>query len=481
MKTLNAFNFMSEKILSLVSVLFLLLNFLIWHTNIELFDSIKYQAFNLGVVIILGALLLNVHKFNFKTFVKNNVFLLLLIASITFNSFNMFYKMNQGIVDMGQRANVLLIKSLPHLLLITILYSKENIKTIVITLIIVSYLIVFYSLIPILSKHFGLVKIFNIDLNETIRAKSIFNNPNTLGEFAYIGLFISLFLIVIANKSIYKIIVSLNLPVLIYSIILSGSKTALFMSALSVLLIFAYYFYLNKNNKVFMLSLSLLMVFATLVIFKFYPSLLANLRINNNLSGRDRIWYNTLTIIQKYTYRGIGYNNFTYVYKELYNVTTSPHNLFLGVYVELGLLGLIFTLLTFGYYFIKNHNYIIINKNNKLNIYYIMINIFYLTYLIGGFTEYSFLKVQTMGIFLMFIFGFNNVLYQKEVEREKISAKVTYLLINILMIVTTYLIYKDYSKVFYILLLSNINITIVFYILDRYKNYLSNAYFKPIN
>lgn len=459
-KIIGIINKITSENQGILSGLFLILNFLIWHTRVDIFVSRQYQVFNIGIIVLLVSFAININNFNFKTFIKENMFLMLIFSVTIYNSFDIIIDFNGIEVDMGARSNILLMAAFPHFLMI--LASFQNIKkrNFVISISLVLLVILGYSIIPILAQHGGLESIFGISINFSDRSMSVLNNPNALGEFAFIGIFITVFLIIISKHTSLKVMLCLTLPIMMYAIILSGSKTSLYTTIAIIPLVLGYFNFFNKKNKNFLLVLLLIGIIGFSYIYlNHYDFIMENIRTGVGLSGRDLIWKNTLTIIDKNGLKGIGYNNFTYVYREYFKITTSPHNMLLGVYAELGLLSFLLTVILFVYMIFRNHNIVVTGKEVKYKSYLIMFNIFYILYLIAGFSEYSYLKVQTMNIFLFAIIGFNNGVINR--LRYKDKNKYLYLaLLPVVLLVTIlfgYLRNKDLS----ILMMNSILLSII--------------------
>lgn len=422
----------------ILSGLFLVLNFLIWHTRIDIFASKQYQLFNLGIIVLLVIFTFNLNNFNFKTFIKENIFLILIFALTIYNSFDIIINFNGIQVDMGERSNILLMAAFPHFLLILASFQNISRRNFIISISLVLVLILGYSILPILAKHKELESIFGISIKFTDRSMSILNNPNALGEFSFIGIYIVLFIAIISRYTSIKIILCMMLPILAYSIVLSGSKTSLYVAVTIFLLVFSYFKFFDKKNKNFLLMILFWGIIGFSYIYINHTEFIKeNIRTGIGLSGRDLIWKNTLSIIDKNGSKGIGYNNFTYVYLEYFKITTSPHNMLLGTYAELGMINFILTIILFVYMIFRNHNIIVSGKADKNKSYLIMFNIFYVIYLVDGFSEYSYLKVQTISIFLLALIGFNNGVINKINYKE--NNKYFYLALLPIVVLTSFL------------------------------------------
>lgn len=425
-----------KRYLDIFAILFLVMNFVIWYLNEISIDTSKYSIYFQLIYLLLAGLLLNINRLDFPKFVKENIFFILIFIIGLYNSTSIIMEFNGIVVDMGYRSRVLLLEAMPSFLFILAAFKLVDKRAIIIGFNIIIFIVVGYSLLAILKQHFGLEKFLGIAISSTsTRHQSILNNPNVLGEYAFIGIFLSFFLSLINKKFWIKIVSLLPIPILIYGIILSGSRTALFMTLTLYLIINLYFIYYKNNSKLILIIGNIIFAIGViLVISGVFDTYIDMIRADMSLTGRDTIWMNSLKIIDENIFRGIGYNNFTYVYNELYNVLTSPHNMLIGVTTELGLLATILVVFWFVHIIIRNHNVIIQNKSNKLTTYLILFNVFYITYFIGQFTEYSFLKFSTINTLFLVLQGFNhNIL--SEFKNKQYNSMYNYMRLVIVLIV----------------------------------------------
>jgi O-antigen ligase len=142
------------------------------------------------------------------------------------------------------------------------------------------------------------------------------------------------------------------LLVIIFSIILTGSRGNL-SAALTILLI--YFLYIRNVKKKIVFGFTI--VLALLIIIPLIPEFMIE-RITSSsedhASGRFDIWIVGLKALKKYWLYGAGLDNFpkaftefvTYQYGYLNNDRAS-HNIFLGIFVELGIIGISLLILGF--------------------------------------------------------------------------------------------------------------------------------------
>lgn len=428
-KSLLGLRFFASRFLDIFSVLFLILNFIIWHLNNKDLDVTKYRLYHQGIQMLLAVVLINFDKFNPKTFVKDNLILILIIILGLYNSLDIIIDF-QGIhVDMGMRSFDLMLEAFPSFLLIVIAYKMADRNAFIAGLGLVLVLILGYALLAIGHDQFNL----NTFLGQTItssgnRHQSILSNSNALGEYAFIGIFLSFFLSLLFYPLWLKLVILLPIPLLGHVIVLSGSRTGLLMTVSFYVVINLYYGYFKKNTKIILIIGNLILLFSVILLITgnldFYVD---RIRSEMSLSGRDTIWVNSLKIFDSYQFSGIGYNNFTYVYNEWYGVLTSPHNMFIGMTTEFGVLSLCLTIVWFGVLLIRNHNRIILNKDSKWTTYLIIFNAFYVTYFLGQMTEYSLLKFSTINTLFLALQGLNMQMLELRKEKKYESFKLTLL------------------------------------------------------
>ncbi|CCV65145.1 integral membrane protein, predicted O-antigen ligase-related protein (the O-antigen, a lipopolysaccharide is present in the outer membrane in gram-negative bacteria) [Paracholeplasma brassicae] len=430
-KSLLGLRFFASRFLDIFSVLFLILNFIIWHLNNKELDISKYRLYHQGIQLLFAVVLINFDKFNPKKFIKDNLIFILITILGLYNSLNIVIDFNGQSVDMGMRSFELMLEAFPSFILIIVAYRMANRRAFVTGLSIVLVLILGYALLAIGQDQFNLNTFFGqVITSSGNRHQSILNNSNVLGEYAFIGIFISFFLSFLISPLWLKLVILLPVPILGHVMVLSGSRTGLFMTASYYAVINLYYKYFKKTSKMILMIGNLILFFSVILLIMGYLDFYVDsIRSEISLSGRDTIWFNGFKIIEQFQFSGIGYNNFTYVYNEWFGVLTSPHNMFIGMTAEFGILALGLTTVWFGVLFIRNHNQIITNVNSKFTTYLIFFNAFYLTFFIGQMTEYSLLKFSSINTLFLALQGLNFQMIElsKEKKYEPLKLSVLYL------------------------------------------------------
>lgn len=408
-KILYPFHLFLSRYLDIFAMLFLIMNAVIWYLNDSNMDVTKYRLFQQMSYVLLAIALTNFYRFDLKSFVKDNLFFLAIFALGLYNASSIIVDFNGYSIDMGLRSKELILEAFPTFLIILVSFRLVHKNAFIVGLISLLGLMVFYQSLAIGNKHFGLKVFEGITLVVSAgRHQAILNNPNVLGEYAFIGIYASFFIAMITKPFVLKIIALLPIPILGYGLILSGSRTALFMIIILYIMINVYLAYFRKASKIIILLGNLLLLSGIVLIsLGFFSNYIEMIRDEISFSGRDTIWINTFKIINDNLIKGVGYNNFTFVYNELFYSVTSPHNMLLGITAELGILGLLLVIGWFIYSIVKNHNAIIKNKGKEENTYLILFNVFYITFFIGQMTEASFLKFSTIFPLFLMIQAFN--------------------------------------------------------------------------
>ncbi len=212
------------------------------------------------------------------------------------------------------------------------------------------------------------LKISNIQFNEEHRVASFLENPNNLGAYSILSLFIIVLLLFNEKKKDKKIILFLSMFLIAINIILSQSRNAilaLFFGALVLAIIY------DKRVLIFSILLPIIMF----IIPQSRYRILSILDPEQN-SSRFKIWKTAELIIKDNPLFGVGYDNFAVKYPNyVYHnpdlmvhgsyVAQHPHNIFLKFQSELGIIGTIFFILFILLTIFTLYKYIKSNKDYK--------------------------------------------------------------------------------------------------------------------
>lgn len=405
----------------IVAVVLLLMHFTVWHINMPELQALQGSWLQFTTVMLLIAYVLTLHIIDPKEDIKPIGFILALLFVLIYNTTKLVIEINGNTIDFGLRSEELFMDVFPSFILTILVFRHLNKRTFDLALGTLLVLMIGYASIAV----YGFLNDQTTWFGFTIgilggRWQSILNNSNALGEYNFIGIFIIIYFLTLAKCYWQKFLVLLPLPVFLVSLILSGSRTALLMVLVAVMIFVLYYVFHTKRNQIMILFLFMgIGALFMLSRFGIFDELIALIRDESSLSGRDIIWKNSLQIIEDHLIHGVGYNNFTFIYNELYRSITSPHNMLIGIFVEFGVIGFILVLGWFTYLIIKNQNAIISLPDHPDRSRLITFNMFYIAYFIGQMTEYAFLKTGGINTLFLGMVGFNaKILYDMRFKQQ---------------------------------------------------------------
>ncbi|MBC5628047.1 O-antigen ligase family protein [Clostridium sp. NSJ-6] len=179
-------------------------------------------------------------------------------------------------------------------------------------------------------------------IDKTIRMSSFLENPNNLAAYSILAFFIVIILLISTKKLAYKLFYGLSSVLLLINIMFSQSRNALIAIVIGAFIIAVLY-----DKRFIILS------FILPVIFLIIPSIRSRVfqifDMSQN-SSRFKIWNIDWLMIKDYPLAGIGYENFSVQYP-LYTaknpnfivengyIAIHPHNIFLKIQTELGIIG----------------------------------------------------------------------------------------------------------------------------------------------
>lgn len=397
-----------EYYLDVLAVLFLTINMMLFYIDNEFFSLHSFPLYHLGIILISSALVINIYRLNLIKGLSTIAVLLLVFLVVLYNSYSIIMDFNGIIVDMGERSRILLMQAFPGFLLVLLLFWKISRPAFGVAMASVGLIATIYAGIAVYAFITETTELWDFSLVSFNRFQSILNNPNAFGELCFIGFVALLYLIIVIDSTIAKIAISPLTVLLLLGIVLSGSRTALLMTIIFSGVILAYYNYHERKQRVYLIVTFVLAIMLVVYLaFGGFPELIDHIRADFDTSGRDKIWYNILKIISDDGLKGIGYGNLTYVYNERFRVLTSAHNMYLGIYAELGFIGFSLILLWLVFVFVGTHNRIIVPQTDRNRKYLIVANALLIAFLVGQMTEFSFLHISTINTFILAFIGFS--------------------------------------------------------------------------
>jgi O-antigen ligase len=328
-----------NKIIKYMPEFILVLIFMSGRTNIPL-SNINYPIYVSLIGIFSLIIFLLVKKKRFKIplnyfFIMNFFFIFLLIFSL------FLYHSNYSFSKVFE---FLFYTMLTSILIYNIINNAHSLK----------YISKFFYIISFLFAFFGIIKgIISGDLFSG--RLSLIGGPNTYGRILVYG--ILCLLILVLNKQLSRIHL-ISLPFFLVAIILSGARQAIIGGFIAFLICLFLYFVLQDSKKKFKTTLYIFIIF----ILCFLPIYFVSSYITNTNSYQrimmlfnedkgssviTRLWLiqEGFEYINKNFLIGYGIGAFEY-YFPFYRY---PHNIFVEIWFELGIFGIVCFLFFFIY------------------------------------------------------------------------------------------------------------------------------------
>lgn len=396
-----------QRYLDVIGLCFLSVNMLLFYIDHEFVTDFSIEVYSFGITLVMIAIIVNLVQMDLLKSLSGTAFLLLIFGMILVNSDDIVMNFSGIVVDMGDRSRELALVAFPGFLLILLVFRKISKPAFAIAMGITALIALAYAGIAIYGFATKTTEMWGFTLVLGERYQSVLNNANALGELSFLGLLAVAYLIVTLKPISIRIVLAVLCLGLVLAIVLSGSRTSFIMALVLLFVLYAYFRYQDPSLKILLVvALFVILGLSAYLLFGGFPELVELLRDDLHLSGRDQIWQNLMTIIRDEGFRGIGYDNLTYVYNERFHVLTSAHNLYLGLFVETGLIGMILAILWLLSQIIWSHNRIILNPNHTDRKYLIITNAFLIAFLVGQMFEYAFLKISTHNTFVLAFLGF---------------------------------------------------------------------------
>ena len=236
-----------------------------------------------------------------------------------------------------------------------------------------------------------------------IRAYGTFPHPNILAGFLVIGLIMGLFFVSRATSNLSKAIVSCGTFVIIIGLFATFSRISWFFGIILFILFFLWNL-LNKNiNSVKHLSVLFFVSCATLTLFYWDPIVSRATIDTNSHAFQGRKQYNTWAIESiKQQPWGVGPGQYIdqLRHKQIIQPweTQPPHNIFLFIFAEFGVLGILLFIL----FHIKLFQDLLITWKELTGFTLLILGLAIIT--LGSFDHY-FVTIQQGRLLLFIIFG----------------------------------------------------------------------------
>ena len=168
----------------------------------------------------------------------------------------------------------------------------------------------------------------------------------------------------------YRYLLLFFIPLMLISIINTGSRSSLLVLLLSIS-IFVAIKIINNKNKIYSLLTSLIFLIVTITPILYFSLqneiLIERILITSEggelaLGGREILWLSMISIAIANPFLGYGYSGFENECYKLFGFVDSPHNLILEIILYTGLIGLFFYLIFLFKIFHKSYKIYVTNK-----------------------------------------------------------------------------------------------------------------------
>lgn len=408
--------------LSFITITYFLMMFIIWNVNINGLLSINRPIYLTANFVMIFAVLLNIDTIYKEKSFKNTIVLIILFLILINNALNTYH---------SERALSLVLGIIPIFIMYILAYFHKPDRLIKYGFNILIGLVFFYNVLGLIGFIFKFDNfIFNIPniLTDNYRYSSILTNPNSWGEFAVVSLVLSLVFFLkntnIKSRLIYGVSIVFN----VIALVLSMSRSAVLICVVIYIGLLIFY---NKWDRVFkkLLLLSLfgaLVIVIALAIYDF--DLFLNIfRLNQGLNEREFLWEYAFNLYKEYHPYGIGYGNGAmYLSIAEHLNTSSVHNMYLGILVEVGYFPFIILMLYFIHKIYVSFKY---SKYTKVyNTELLLISIFLVAFLVGSIFEHTFFKVGPVNTFIFILFALIIYMVRKVKDEGIYKKKVTHII-----------------------------------------------------
>lgn len=283
--------------------------------------------------------------------------------------------------------------------------SLKQVSTIIKCFIFTSFLSGIYSLIQI-----GYIFYLGYTIDPSIRISSFLENPNNLSAYSILSIFIVISLLINSKNKKYKVLYTSLLALLLVNIIFSQSRSAL------LAIVFGFLIFSVLWNKRFLIF----SIFIPIILFIIPQSRVRLIQIfdSSQNSSRFNIWEITKLMIKDNPLLGVGYENFSINYPNYiannpsYSIRDSyialhPHNIFLKIQVELGILASIIFILFLIYIIYTLYKLIKFKSNSNLKVLIIGISTSFTTFMLMNLID-CYLGAPKIMITFMILLGILN-------------------------------------------------------------------------
>ncbi len=294
---------------------------------------------------------------------------------------------------------------------------------------------IFFAGLLIYQFIFKGFSLLNLESDYLIQLKDFYVHKNTIGVFFTIVIIFSTVLHFNTNNSLYKTLLKLTIILFLLGLLISNSRSSIMVLIIGLMVLM----YILK--KKYFYGILVILVTITSLVFIEPINKIVNLyfRVETIASGRDIVYPAVFAALPHIWLTGAGpaaskYYMFMYypfqmgtpefMYWDYYVAKTEfghAHNFYLFYFADLGILGLLFSILFPILYIKLGYKSILYLKNTNQKLYFTMlsITIIALTYFIrgllewGGILSYGFISIDLPFWILFIVFAFIYLEYVK--------------------------------------------------------------------
>lgn len=223
------------------------------------------------------------------------------------------------------------------------------------------------------------------------RISSLTSNPNTLAWFILLTILLIFYHLILKQK--HRLILVLLLGVNLIALFSTSSRSSLISLFLGIFIFLA--FYMSQKNYIYLVITTL-----TILLFNINKILgSSKFRLNDGLSSRNIIWEKIMQSVDERIFYGIGLGSAGQLI--LGDFSTSTHNIYLSIFAEIGLLGLL-CFIFIWFFGVYNCGYQLIIKKNKDLLYILIISIL-LSLFVHQFFEAQLLTFNFLSFFWWYL------------------------------------------------------------------------------
>lgn len=437
----------------LILFIIILVPLVFWQPFFDPFGPAQLMVIRVFIPFFILIYLINIYKTGFLV-IKNNFFLISFLIYLIASLISIAFSINK---EISFKYFEELLIAITGAFLIFNFIEKKDYKKIIFFILLVHLLMAFYGIL----QHYDM-DFFKWNTNFSGRPLGTIGNPDFFATELLVPLFLLLSYIILKNK--YKIITGISFLVIFICFIFTKVVGAYlgFISGFFILIITVYYLkrekinnYLIKNKIMFSIILVLLIIFS----FTYLPGTFSSVKEKfldkkRSIIHRLLMWEASWLMIKDYPLLGTGIGTYRLHYpyyqgillnnpenKEYdYVVTWMPHQNYLLIAAETGIIGLGSFILILVIFFVINYKIFVKYKISEPEAVGILSGIF--SILIASFFNTFYNIPSTTFLFFLFLL-LQSSFYKNQDIRIKLNKNIVLITIIIVFIFMLHLIIAD--------------------------------------